>query len=442
MLLELGMILLLVAVNGLFAGAEIAIVGVDRLRLRQLVDERRRSAQVVESLRAKPERFLATVQIVITVAGSAAGAFGGATFGAELRPILEPYVGRHAETASIVAVVVLVSYLSLVLGELVPKSLGLRYAERYALLVAPALDGLATAARPLVWLLTKSSNLVLGPLGDKTNFSEGRISPAQLVELVDEATEAGSLDQHAGEIASRAIGFAKLTVAQVMIPRTRIVGIQRGANSAELRRIVLEHGHSRLPVFNSSLDEITGYILYKDLLPLAWEGRLLVLEDLIRPPYFIPRTMSAPELLDEMRRRHQQLAIVLDEHGGTAGIVTLDDLVEELTGELLNELRDARPLSMHPQPDGSLLVRGDMPLHEVNRELELKLAGGGQTTLGGLCLFLAGGLPQKDELLVATDGTQLRVERVSLRTVDLVRVVPRDKTVGSAPDRSSDGRLD
>jgi putative hemolysin len=435
MLPELALILVLVAVNGLFAGAELAIVGVDRLRLRELVNQRRRGARLVEALRAKPERFLATVQIGITVAGSAAGAFGGATFAEELEPLLVSFLGKHAQGASIAVVVVLVSYLSLVLGELVPKSLALRHTERYALLVAPLLNGLATVARPLVWLLTKSSNLVIGPKGDKANFADGRLSPAELSELVDEATEAGALDQHVGEIASRALGFAKLTVAQLMIPRTRIVGIQRTADTDELRRIVLEHAHSRLPVYESSLDEITGYVLYKDLLPLAWEGRLIVLQDVIRPPYFVTKAMPAAELLEEMRKRRQQLAIVLDEYGGTAGIVTLDDLFEELTGEVLSELRHAPPLSMHPQPDGSFIVRGDTPLHEVNRELALELAGGAHTTIGGLCLFLAGGMPHRGEILDAGGGIRLHVERASQRTVDEVRILMRRSKV-STPDGS------
>jgi putative hemolysin len=424
MLLELAMILSMIAINGLFAGAEIAIVGVDRLRLRQLLEEGRRGARMIESLRSKPERFLATVQIVITVAGAAAGAFGGATFAQKLEPVLAPQLGHHAELASLVLVVSVVSYLSLVFGELVPKSIALRHSERYALMIAPVLGWLARAARPLVWLLTKTSNLVLNPVGDNATFTESRMSPAELRELVEEATELGSLDERVGEIASRALGFAKLTVAQVMIPRTRIVGIQRGANMEDLRRIVLEHAHSRLPVYASSLDEITGYVLYKDLLPLAWQGGLIVLEDLIRSPYFVGKTLPAAELLDEMRRRRQQLAIVLDEHGGTAGIVTLDDLVEELTGEVLSELNQSRPTSVHPQADGSLLVRGDVPLHELNREHQLELVGGAQTTLGGLCLFLAGGVPQVGALLRAQDGTQLRVEQASERAVELVRVTP------------------
>lgn len=418
------MILLLVLANGVFAGAEIAIVGVDRLRLRQLLDSGHRGARVLERLRANPERFLATVQIAITVAGATAAAFGGATFAEELEPWLAPYLGKHAAAGSVALVVGLVSYLSLVLGELVPKSLALRYSERYALFIAPALDWMASAARPLVWLLTKSSNLILGPFGDRTNFTEGRLSPAELKELVDQASETGSLDERVADIANRALGFAKLTAAHVMVPRTRVVGIQRGSSMDELRRIVLEHPHSRLPVYTESIDEIIGYVLYKDLLPLAWEGRLIVLEDLIRPPHFVTKSLPASQLLEQMRERHQQLATVLDDHGGTAGIVTLDDLVEELTGEVLNEVQHGTPSSIAPQADGSILVRGDTPLHQLNHELELQLAGDGQTTIAGLSQLLAGGVPAEGALLHASDGTQLRVERASRRTVDLVRILP------------------
>ncbi len=418
------MILVLVLVNGVFAGAEIAIVGVDRLRLRQLLEERRRGARVLERLRANPERFLATVQVAITVAAAAAAAFGGATLAQDLEPWLKPSLGRHAQLASVALVVGLVSYLSLVLGELVPKSLALRHSERYALSIAPVLDWIASAARPLVWILTKSSNLILGPIGDRTNFTEGRFSPAELRGLMEEATETGTLDERVADIASRALGFAKLTAGHVMVPRTRIVGIRRGSSMEELRRIVLEHPHSRLPVYKDTIDDVIGYVLYKDLLPLAWEGRLIVLEDLIRPPHFVAKSLSASELLEEMRARQQHLATVLDEHGGTAGIVTLDDLVEELTGEVLNELQHGKPSSIAPQTDGSILVQGDTPLHEINHELELKLSGVGQTTIGGLCQYLAEGVPSEGTLLEANHGTRLKVERASKRTVDLVRILP------------------
>jgi putative hemolysin len=433
MLLELTVILLLVAVNGLFAGAEIAIVSVDRVRLRQLIENGDRRARLLEALRQQPERFLATVQIVITVVGASAGAFGGATFAEDLAPLIKPALGTYADEAALAIAVAMISYLSLVLGELVPKSLAIRHAERYALMIAPLLSALASLARPLVWLLTKSASLVL-PQRPASSANDTRLSPAELRGLVDDATESGSLDERAGEIASRALEFGRLTLAQVMIPRTGIVGIEQSANLETLRQLVLEHSFSRMPVYVDSLDHICGYVLYKDLLPLAWEGRLLVLRDLIRPPYFVGKTMPAAELLHEMRERHQPLAVVVDEHGGTAGIVTLDDLVDELTGEVLSEIQAKRPRTIHPQPDGSVLVRGDVPLHQVNRELELELSGGGQTTLGGLSSFLAGGVPGAGTLLESSDGTKLLVERASTRRVELVRITPATRPAERSVD--------
>ena len=332
MLLEFAVILALVLANGVFAGAEIAIVGVDRARLRQLVTEGGRRAQVLESLRKQPERFFATVQIVITVVAATAGAFGAATFARDLAPLLAPALGDYSEEIAIVVVVGIVSYLSLVFGELVPKSLALRHAETYALFIAPVLLSLASVARPLVWLLTMSSNTVLRLFRDRTTFAETRLAPNELRELVHEAADTGSLDPRAGEIASRAIDFATLTAEQVMIPRTRIVALRRDAGVDEIRRIVLEHAHSRLPVYLGDLDNIVGYVLDKDLLPLAWEGRLLVLEDIIRPADVAVESTAATELLQRMRERRAHMVVVLDERGGTAGFITLNDLVDELVG--------------------------------------------------------------------------------------------------------------
>jgi putative hemolysin len=425
MLLEFAVIFGLVLANGVFAGAEIAIVGVDRARLRQLVSEGARRAQALETLRKQPERFFATVQIVITVVGATAGAFGGATFARDLAPLLAPWLGEYSDEIAVVAVVGIVSYLSLVVGELVPKSLALRHAETYALFIAPVLLSLASVARPLVWLLTVSSNSVLRLFGDRTTFAETRLAPNELRELVDEAADMGSLDPRAGEIASRAIDFASLTAEQVMIPRTRVVALRREASIDEIRRVVLEHAHSRLPVYEGDLDNIVGYVLYKDLLPLAWEGRLLVLEDVIRPADMAVENTLAIELLQRMRERRAHMVVVLGEQGGTAGIVTLDDLIDELVGEVIGERQGAVSPSVRPRPDGGALARGDTPIREVNRVLDLGLPeGDGWSTVGGLCMFLADGIPRRGDMLRLEDGTELHIEAASERAVDLVRLIP------------------
>jgi putative hemolysin len=425
-LVEIAIILALVLANGIFSGAEIAIISLRKTRLAQLVEEGRGSARAVKRLREEPERFLATVQVGITIVGSTAAAFGGAALAGRLAPYLArlPLVDAHADTVALAVVVALVSFLSLVLGELVPKSIALRAAERYALLVARPLLALSSLARPVVWLLTAASNAVLRPFGDRTTFTESRLSVEEIEQLVDEAGKAGALDAPTAEIASRALAFRDLTASDVMVPRSRIVALPKDASPEELRRRLLEEGRSRMPVYDGSLDEIVGYVVAKDLAAMAWERQLIVLHDLVRPVLFMPESARAVHVLRELQRRRTQLAIVVDEHGGVAGLLTLEDLVEELVGEIVGEREQPQAL-YQAEPGGTALVRGDAPIREVNRALDLDLPEGeGFTTLAGLCLALAGALPERGARLHAPDGTQVEVLEASPRVVRVVRLWP------------------
>ena len=412
--------------NGFFAGAEIAVIAVRKTRLAQLVEEGRRGARAVAALREHPEQFLATVQIGVTVVSTTAAAFGGATFAAHLAPLVRqvPGLAPYAEDLALAAVVVIVSYLSLVLGELVPKSLALRGAEPVALAIARPLLALSFIARPLVSLLTRSSNLVLAPFGDRTTFTEARVSMEELTQIVEEATRTGTLHAKAGEIASRAIGFGEVTAAEVMVPRGQIVAVRRDVTNEELRRILLEEGHARLPVHQGSLDEVVGYLVAREALALFSEGGLVILEDLIRPVHFVPEMARAVEVLREMQARRLHLALVVDEHGGVAGLVTLEDLVEELVGEIVGEAEEAAPWLV-PEPGGSVLARGDAPIREVNRRLEPPLPEGeGYSTVGGLCIARAGGIPAVGTRLDVPGGTMLEVTEATARRVLRVRITP------------------
>jgi putative hemolysin len=413
-----------VLANAVFSGAEIAVISVRRTRMQQLVEEGRASARALRRLRGSPEQFLATVQVGITVVGATAAAFGGATLAVhlesvvELVPVLAPWAGEIA----LGLVVALVSYLSLVLGELVPKSLALRAAEPYALAISRPLLALSWIARPLVWLLVKSSNLVLRPFGDRTTFSESRHSVEELELLVDEAGRAGALDAPTAEIASRALAFRDLTSQDVMVPRSRIVALRRDASPDELKRMLLEEGRARMPVYDGTLDNVVGYVMAKDLAAMAWERQLLVLDDLVRPVHFVPATARAVQVLREMQKRRTQIAVVVDEHGGVAGLLTLEDLIEELVGDILGEREEAQAL-FTPQPDGSALVRGDAPIREVNRGLDLDLPEGeGFSTMAGLCIALAGAVPERGAHLVTEDGTEIEVVEATPRVVRVVRL--------------------
>lgn len=436
-LAEFLVILALVLLNGIFAGAEIAVVSLRKTRLQELVEAKSGAARAVKRLREQPERFLATVQVGITLVGSTASAFGGASFAEEIAPIVAriPSLAPWADQIALVAVILLVSYLSLVLGELVPKSLALRSAERYALAVGRPIRWLAQLFRPLVWFLTASSNLVLRLFGDRTSFTEARLSPAEIQQLLEEATRTGSIDPDTGSIASRAIDFGDLTAGAVMVPRNRVVAIDRSAPLEEVRRLLLEEGHSRMPVYEGTIDNVVGYISIKDVIALAWERELIVLEDLIRPAYFVPETMSAVDLLREMQARRIAIAICVEESGGMAGIVTIEDLLEELVGELFSERDEPVPEPIRLEPDGSAVVQAIAPIREVNRALHLDLPeGDGWTTVAGLTIHLAGRIPEKGARVETKDGTVLEVLEATARRVRLVRVVPPRRQRGREED--------
>jgi putative hemolysin len=417
-----------------FSGAEIAILSLRKTRLNQLLDERRAGARAVLALRKSPERFLATVQVGITVVSASAAAFGGASLERPAAAVFERlgFVPVWADRLGFALVIAGISYASLVLGELVPKSLALRYSERYSLLVAPALSGLGTLARPLVWFLTTSSNVILRVFGDKTSFTEARLSPDELQQMVEEASRAGQLDPQVGDIVSRAFDFTELRAGAVMLPRSRMVAAKKNASVGDIMELIAEYGHARIPVYEETLDKVVGYVVAKDVVLWAQEPSLFVLGDILRPAYFVPESMRAADVLKEMQRRRTQLAVVLDEHGSVAGLLTMEDLVEELVGDIASE-HESPVAAIALGADGATVVPGTTPIRDVNRALEIELPeGDGYSTMAGLCMHMAGWIPAAGARFVAEDGTALEVVESTARRVDKVLVRPKPRPAGEA----------
>ncbi len=350
-----------------------------------------------------------------------------------------PALAAHAESIALAVVVALISYLTIVLGELVPKSLALRYAEQYALLMSQPLLALSWLARPLVWFLTVSSNVVLRLFGDRTTFTEARLSSEELQQLVEGAAKTGSVNPLAGEIASRALDFAELTVAHVMVPRGQIIALPRHASLEEIRKVVRERGHTRMPVFDGGIERVIGYVNVKDLVAGAWEPRPFSLDAVVRPAHFVTSAMRVVDLLEEMKRQRNQIAVVVDDAGMTTGLVTLEDLVEELVGDVFSEHEKPGAALVREEPDGSFLVQGDAPVRDVNRALDLDLPeSAAWSTIAGLCLSLAGRIPKAGERLTAPDGTTLTIADSSERQVRSVRLrKPTSPLEGEPADTKS-----
>jgi putative hemolysin len=422
---ELLLLLALVILGGVLAGAEMALVTARRGRLEEAAEAGSARARAALQLRKNPERFLATVQVGITLVGAIAGAYGGRSLAAQLEPVLERLgAGDSAGELAFVLVVALVTYLSVVFGELVPKSLALRYADRYALAVARPMLVLGWLGRPLIWLLAASSNLVLRVFHDRTNFVEGRLTREDLEHLVEEASTAGSIDVSTGRLVARALDFSQLRLADVMVPRRFVQSVPEDADDATLRAAMLGRGHRRVPVHRGSIDQITGYVLREDVLACLWEGRPLDIVALRREPFFLPETLPADRALRELQDRRLHLAIVVEERGGTAGLITLEDLVEELVGEIFHE-HDAMPA--HPivrEGPGTARVLGSATLRDVWHELKIDLPErGGARTVGGLAVALAGErVPAVGERFPVGAGVELEIVEASPRRVRVVRL--------------------
>jgi putative hemolysin len=396
-------------------------------RLAELHERGHRLAAAALALRRDPERFLATVQIGITVVGASAAAFGGAALAQRLAPVLAgtPALEPYADQLALGLVVALVSYLSIVVGELVPKSLALRASENYALAAALPLLGLAWLARPLVWFLTASSNLVLRPFGDRTTFSETRYSAEELQQLVEDAMKSGSLHPQAADIASRALEFQELVASDVMVPRHDVVTLERHSSLDEIRRVLVARPHTRLPIHEEIPDRIVGYVNIKDLTTRTFQTPDTVLDDVMRPAYFVPESKPAVDLLREMRQRRTPLAIVIDGQGGLVGIVTLEDLVEELVGDIFSEHTRETSDVFTRDPSGTFTVAGTVQVRELNRELDLDLPEDGDwNTIAGLCIALAERIPVGGDRFELPNGTALEVVDASARRVRSVRIHP------------------
>ncbi|MCK6522182.1 hemolysin family protein [Myxococcota bacterium] len=409
--------------NGVFSGAEIAVLSLRKTRLAELLEQGSARARAVDSLRRDPERFLATVQIGITVVGASAAAFGGASFAERLAPSVAavPTLAPYADQIAFSIVVALVSYLSLVLGELVPKSLALRNAEGYALLIAPVLSGISRIATPIVWVLTESSNLVLRVFGDRTTFTESRLSREELQQMMEEAGSAGSVAPEVSEIASRAIDFDDLDAYDVMVPARNIVALDRQASLAEVARVAREHTHTRVPVFEGHPDNITGFINLREVLAVGLQEGKVDLGKLMHPIPFVAENMAAHAVLNELQAKRSYLAIVVDEQGSVRGMITMEDLLSELVGEMISET-DRPKAHIRREDDGSYTLLGSTPVHEANRTLAFELPEGeGWSTVAGLCIELAGRIPAQGAVLTTEDGVVLEVVEATPRGVKVVR---------------------
>jgi putative hemolysin len=408
--IELLLVGVLVVVNAAFAGTEMAIVRLREGQLQRLETDSE-SGRILARLARDPNQFLATIQIGITLAGFLASATAAVSLAEPLHGPLG-FLGAAAEPVGVVLVTLVLSFLTLVLGELVPKRLAMQRAEQWALVAARPLAGLARLARPVVWLLGAATDLAVRLLGGGPGGPPDDVTEEELRDLIVTKPSVTPVQRR---IIEGAFEIADRSLRQVLIPRREVIALRADLPAATGRDTLVRTGHSRAPVFTHDLDDAHGWVHLRDL--IDGDGTV---GDRVRPVVVLPETVDVIDALRRLQSERQQIAIVVNEYGGTEGIVTVEDLVEELVGEIYDETdRDIR--AVQRQPDGSLLLAGTFPVHDLV-DLGVDLPSGDYATVAGLLLERLGRIPDAPGASVEVDGWRLDAVEVQGRAVSRVRL--------------------
>lgn len=412
-LANIGLVVLFVLIGGVFAAAEISLVSLRDSQARALASQGKRGRTVAE-LNEDPNRFLAAVQVGVTLAGFLSAAFGGATLSGDLAPVLEGWniPESVAGPASLVLVTIAISYLSLVLGELAPKRLALQRAEAFALALGPFIDKVSKISRPVIWLLSKSTDAVVRLLGGDPNAQREQMSDEELRDLVNAHETLGEEERRIVEDVFEA---GDRQIREVMIPRTEVEFLDAATPVYRAAKLAISQPHSRYPVFRGSVDDVIGFVHVRDLLDPQLSGRSVRVGELARQTLVLPWTRPILAALADMRREGTHLAMVADEYGGTAGIVTMEDLVEELVGDIKDEY-DLVEMETTRHRGGDLEVDGLLNLDDFEDETGVELPEGPYETVGGFIMARLGRLP------AVGDATEFDRHRIVVREVEGRRV--------------------
>jgi putative hemolysin len=442
--IDILILILLTLLEGFFVAAEIALVSIRRSRVEQLVDEGSSGARRVRRLLEEPGRFLAVSQLGLTVIGFFASAYAAVSLVDQLSRFLVTLgMTREggADTLALVVVTVILALFTIIFAELVPKTLALANTERVAIALSLPVEFLARALGPLIKVLTGVTAAITKLFGANVS-NEAQITAEELRLIVERGGEQGILEAEEEQMINSIIELGERRLHEVMIPRIAIAALPASATLEEAIDRIVDEGHSRIPVYEDSIDEVVGILYAKDLLPFlkSSSGPRPTLRTLLRPPVFVPESMTIDDLLHEFQRRKVHIAIVLDEYGGTAGLLTIEDLLEEIVGEIQDEYDTEEPMVVRlsddeARVDGRADVDDLAELFDINLELE---DDDEYDTVGGLVYHRIGGVPSPGDQ-IDVNGLTLTVESTDGRRVGKVLVVRRPREDGEPrPDEDGD----
>jgi putative hemolysin len=439
-LLRLVAVFILVLANGFFVAAEFSLVSVRQTRILELITQGNRTARWVKKAIDDPDRFIAATQLGITISSLALGWIGEPALGHLLQPIINLFPAEieeeisHSLSAGLAFAII--TFLHVVVGELMPKSIALQNPERTSLIVAQPTVWTEWIFKPAIWLLNGTGNFLLRILGIQPATAHEMVhSPNELKMLATASAESGIVKDSEEEMIYAVFDFRDTLVRHVMVPRTEMIAIPAEATLEEIMQVFIENPYTKFPVYEDNLDHVVGIAHLKDLVNALYEQDSHTARDLMREAIFIPETARLDDLLSRFRAKKRHIAIVLDEYGGTAGVVTLEDLLEEIVGEVSDPF-DTEP-EIQSLPDGSSSIDGLTLIEEVNEHFNLKLSDPYYDTLAGFILGKLGRLAQVGDT-VQTDGIELRVIAMDGLRIARVSLSPME----SVDDTQSETQAD
>ncbi len=411
--------LLLIALNAVFASAETAIIGMNDNRIAKLAEEGDKRAIKLAKLTDKPSKFLATIQVAITLAGFLGSAFAADTFSdivAEWLSKIVPLDPAVLDKIALILITLVLSYLTIVLGELVPKRVAMKNAEKHALKMAGLITTISVMFTPLVWLLTVSTNGVLRLFGIDPHAQEEEVSEEDIRIMVDVGSENGTIDDAEKEFIQNVFEFDDLTAGEIATHRTEIELLWLEEDMDEWKKTIYSSRHTRYPICSETVDNVVGILNARDYFRLDTNNREEIIKNAVKPAYFVPETVKADVLFKNMKNGRSSLAVVLDEYGGMTGIVTMNDLIGRLVGNLQDEetLSEEKELpTIEMLEDGLWNIRGNVTLDEMERELDITLPTDEYDTFSGLVFGVLGSVPDDGSTFeIETDGLSINVTEV------------------------------
>ncbi|NLZ92995.1 MAG: HlyC/CorC family transporter [Firmicutes bacterium] len=418
--------MILIVLNAFFAASEIALISLNDNKIKLMADEGNKKAKLLIKILSEPSKFLATIQIGITLAGFLASAFAAESFAGRLVDLIKitqiPISENVLKTIAVIIITVILSYFTLVLGELVPKRLAMKKAEQISFLAVSPLNFLSAVTSPFVKLLTVSTNFIVRLLGVDPNVDDEQVTEEEIRMLVDVGKEKGTIDESEKEMINNIFEFDNKTVSEIMTHRTDIAGISISSSLKEIIDLVKRKKYTRFPVYEENIDNIIGVLNVKDLIQLLDDNKQdFDLRKIIRQPYFVPASKKNDDLFKDLQSTKTHMAVAIDEYGGTAGIVTIEDLIEEIVGNIFDEY-DEEEKEFEKLDENTFIINGATSLERVKDFLKVDLPIEDYETLSGFLIGQLGRIPAEEENpIIEFNGLVFKVEEIVEKRISKVK---------------------